>query len=974
VLPPACPACGDALPPAAQFCPGCGRAVKPLTGATSEESSLGPRTDKPLVAAMSHATETDADITEIARFLPARYQPLKKLGQGGMGTVYQCMDRALERLVAIKIMTERYQSDPQGERRFMREARAQAIVNHPNVATVLNFGVSPEGRLFLVMEYLEGQDLRTILRAEKAIEPLRACDLMRQACDGLHDAHGAGLVHRDLKPSNVMIVKDSRGGPWVKILDLGLAKIVGGQTDLKSITMDTAGMLIGTPAYMSPEQVAGAMVDGRADLYSLGVVFFEILTGRLPFESESMEGWLYQHLHVKPPPPSKVKPELAQYPQLDNVVAWMMAKSPHERPKTAGDLGAVLRRMIDRKLAPEDAAGKPARVSGPRAALAFEDNPLPAKASGRRQAATFDPVVPPPRDGGVPAQAAAVPNLPTSSELEERRAAYLKHCRAAETEESRRHWDKAMEEWQKALPFAEKPDAVRQRIESCRREIDFESQLGTAGSAAAGGEWERAEQVLTRLSSMRPSDPRIEQARARLPRKLISAWLSMAKSRAEALPEGDLRSSLLERLAIAYAQVGEMQHALNTLQESSRKTEGRVVGLAHAIVSAVQNGQHEGMRPFIERASAAAAALNDPSDRGRALLEVGRALSVYGDQGAAAIAFQSALSAFSEANTKGIPMTVSAKKSNNSLRRVPVDMNRSMSITTTSVSQAKTIKASWENAVGVVAQSQAEAGLAEDSLASAAMIEDPWTVAQTLSQVAQALAKTGRSIEAERVAGQITFALPKTQALRAVAVSRVYRGDLEGAEEILKTMTNPADKVPIHGLLAAAWMLRNERSRADARIVEARRTVDEIVGARARCQALIAASEPLLNAGHQELVQSLLDDAVRLIDLIDDHAERLRSLLQIAQVQENAHSAQGASTRTVVFANPASPALIESLRRALVVWRQVRTGPDRFECVERLAYSIGCASTPVLATEMLSCCRDEAERALIYIGLSCGLS
>ena len=358
------------MPAGAQFCPGCGRAVKPLKSVGGMDSAVGPRTDKPLTAVPATISDTHADVNEVSQFLPGRYQPLKKIGQGGMGTVYQCLDRALERQVAIKIMTDRYRSDPQGERRFMREARAQAIVNHPNVATVLNFGVSPEGRLFLVMEYLEGQDLRSMIRQEKVLEPLKACELLRQTCEGLEEAHNGGLVHRDLKPSNLMVVKDHRGGPWVKILDLGLAKIVGGQTDLKSITVDTAGLLIGTPAYMSPEQVAGATVDGRADIYSLGVVFFEMLTGHLPFESETMEGWLYQHLNAKPPAPSKMNSAIAKYPQLDQIVLWMLSKQAHERPRTAGELSVMLKRMIDRKLIEETAprAGPQVRQ---RPALAF---------------------------------------------------------------------------------------------------------------------------------------------------------------------------------------------------------------------------------------------------------------------------------------------------------------------------------------------------------------------------------------------------------------------------------------------------------------------------------------------------------------------------------------------------------------------------------------------------------------------------
>ena len=974
VRPPACPACGDALPPTAQFCPGCGRAIHPLKG--KHDSDMGPRTDMPLSSVQPSVTDTQTDITEVARFLPPRYEPLKKIGQGGMGTVFQCMDRALERLVAIKIMTDRYQSDPQGERRFMREARAQAIVNHPNVATVLNFGVSHQGRLFLVMEYLEGQDLRSILRQEKVIDPLRACEFLKQTCDGLEEAHAAGLVHRDLKPSNLMIVKDHRGAPWVKVLDLGLAKIVGGQTDLKSITMDTAGMLIGTPAYMSPEQVAGSTVDGRADIYALGVVFFEMLTGRLPFESESMEGWLYQHLHVKPPSPATFNAELQRYPQLEQVVLWMLSKQAHERPKSAGELGAVLKRMIERKLA-DETAPKLAKKSGPRPALPFEDNP-PARKSGPRVSMAFADMPPPPPDLGQSAPPPLNPIGPIGpSPVEnhaERRAAYAQLTQQAEAAEQAGKWDAAVEAWQKALSAADRAELVRGRIELCRRELEFESHLNEAGDAASSGDWEKAEEVLSRLNALRPSDPHVEQARARLPKRLIAAWLGLAKTRIDALPEGDLRSSLLERLGISFAQFGDMQSALNTLQDASRKTEARVMGLAQAIVAAIQHGQHEGLRPFLDRASVAANGLVDPSDRGRAHVEVGRSMTAYGDQGAAAASFQSALTAFSEANTKGIPMQIPTRKTTGSMRRMSVELTRSLSMSTTNVSGAKSVRAGWEAAVGVVAQAQAEAGLVDDSLASAALIDDPWTLAQTLSYVAQALARTGRSAEAERVAGQITFSLPKTQALRAIAVSRVYRSDLEGAEEILKNIVSPADRVPLLGLLAAAWCLRHERGRAEVRVAEAEKAVNDIVGARARFQGLIGAAEPLMNAGFQELAQTLVDDAFKLIDLIDDPAERLRSLLQLAHVQEHARITQFAATRTMVFSNQASPALVELLRRSLVVWRQVRHGPDRFECVERLAFSIGSASTPVLASEMLGSCRDEAERALIYIGLSSGLT
>jgi serine/threonine protein kinase/tetratricopeptide (TPR) repeat protein len=983
VAPPACPACGEGLPPTAQFCPGCGRAVRPLK-VLGESSDIGPRTDQPLTAVApekKEVTETQTDIGEISQFLPQRYKPVRKIGQGGMGTVYQCLDQALERQVAIKIMTDRYRSDPQGERRFMREARAQAIVNHPNVATVLNFGVSPEGRLYLVMEYLEGQDLRSMIRQEKVIEPLKACELLKQSCEGLDEAHAGGLVHRDLKPSNLMIVKDHRGQPWVKILDLGLAKIVGGQTDLKSITVDTAGLLIGTPAYMSPEQVAGATVDGRADIYSLGVVFFEMLTGHLPFESETMEGWLYQHLNTKPPAPTKIAPALARFPQLDQIVLWMLSKQPHERPKTAGELALMLKRMIEKKLIEENPP-KTAKKSGPRVALAFEDNP-PARGSGPRPSLLIinDGPPPPPDGGAQPAPPPPVPAEPGTDMLKRRRLEYGDLCKEAEKAESERNWETALQSWERAAQLAEDPGAARGRAENCRREIAMQSQLAVVQEAVSTGNWEKAEHLLIRLAAVRNNDPRVEQIRARLPKRLIQAWLNLAHHRIVKLPEGDLRHALMERLGLAHAQSGNMQEAVTILHAASHKMEQRVIGMSQAIVEAVHYHHLEGLRPWLDTVNSAASGLADPAERGRAHLELGLAYSAYGDHSSAGQAFRSALSAYNEANAKGIPMhAVSKKTTTGVLKRPSADLIRSVAftttanLTTTSIGGPKSVKASWEAAVGVIAQSQADAGLVEDSLASAALIEDPWTLAHSLSQVAQALAKTGRSVEAERVAGQITFSLPKMQALRALAVARIYRGDLNGAEETYKTIATPADRIYLQGLLATAWALRNDKGRAEFRVNEIIKGINDVVGARARFQALLSAIEPLLNASFHEIASKLVAEASRLADLIDDPAERLRGLLQMAMIQENARGARFSATRTMAFSNQPDSSMAEVLRRALVMWRQVRSGPDRFDCGERLAYNVANASMPVLASELLSACKDDAETAVVYIGLSSGVS
>ena len=971
IAPQACTACGERLPEHAQFCPGCGRPVKPLKG--SSESRTGPRTDQPLVAPPPlDVTTTQSDISELIDYLPERYKVLKKVGQGGMGTVYRCLDQALERQVAIKIMTERYRSDPQSERRFMREARAQATVNHPNVATVLNFGVSTNGRPYLVMEYLEGEDLRSLIRQDKIIEPIKACDLMRQVADGMEDAHVAGVVHRDLKPSNVMIVKDHKGLPWVKILDLGLAKIIGGQTDLKSITLDTASLLVGTPAYMSPEQVAGAAVDGRADIYAMGVVFFEMLTGRLPFESETMEGWLYQHLHVKPPAPSTLNPALAQYPQLDQVVLWMMSKQPHERPKTSAELSSLLKRLVDAKLL-MDKTVRSARISGPRTALRFEEQPHARKSGPLTSIATDDVFasrIGPAQAG--PSESSAARAAATITE--QRRNNYLTFCKAAEKAESERKWDEALEQWQNALPLADRAATAEARIEGCRREMEFESQLGAANSAAKAGEWEKAETCLNRLAAGRPADARIEQMRARLPKYLVSAWLILADAKIRALPEGDVRHNLTEQLGIVHAQTGSMATAFTVIENATTKPESRAVGLAQALAAASHSSQNEGLRPYFDKVSTMAGGLVDPSERGRAQLEVGRALSAYGDQSGASAIFQSALSAFNEAKSKGIPLQVMPKKGKTgSVRRQAIDRN-TISMTATSLSGPKTLRTSWENAIASVAQAQADAGLVEDSLASATFIEDPWILAQTLSQISQICAKIGRTVEAERVAGQITFALPKTQAYRALAVSRVYCGNITGAEDMIKNITGPAERIPLLGLLAAGYALRKELGRAEVRVAEAIKCSGDVIGAHARFVALLSAAEPILTAGYHDSAEPLTTSASKLIDLMDDPAERLRATLQLAKLLETSRISRVAATRTIMFSPHSSPQFMEPLRQALVIWRQVRHSADRLESTERLAFAIAWGSSPELASELLTACRDAAECALTYIGLSTGMA
>jgi len=955
VVPPACPACGAALTPGAVSCPGCGRRVAPVKG--GDTVALGPRTDRSLAQAAAPDPHPSAEKAQ--QELPARYRALCLIGRGGMGVVFQCRDTALERDVAIKLMSDRYRTDPRAERRFLREARAQAVINHPNVATVLDVGVSAAGRPFIVMEYVEGQDLREVIRGHPGgLDPARVADLIGQVCAGLTEAHGSGIVHRDLKPSNLIVSRDLHGRDLVKILDLGLAKIIGGATDLKTITVDTADMLVGTPAYMSPEQVAGSGVDARADLYALGVVLFECLTGRLPFESETLEGWLFQQLHATPPPPSSLRPELARCPELDGLVLWALAKSPHERPQTAQELSRALQRMCATWV---HGPGLAETVPGlpPLQAAPGEGRHVPS-ASGAVPAEVLRRI----RAGGVQRAAPAGEEGLTPSDL--RRDRFVALSRAAEAEEAEGKWEEAIEHWRQTLKYAENKELVTSRIEGIRRELAFEQVLSSATTLATAGDWVRAEAALASVASMRPGDRSVEQARARLPRRLIEAWLDSARARLNHFTDPAARQALLRRLAAARARAGDFAGAVRWIQEETLEVEGRVRLLAHAACAAIQAGAREGLRPYLDRALATAVNLEEPGARGRACLEMGRALAAYGDPEAAANAVENALSTFMAvgrdyqhlASPTGAPLS-----SGMTTRGRLVTSTRRYA----RLSQAAR-ESGWENTLSALAEVQTEAGLTEAAVATAALIEDPWSRAQTLAGVVQVLARIGRVNEADHTAGTITFRLPRARALRAVAISRIYRGDLSSAEGIMRELASPEERAPVEAYLAAARYKRGEKEAAENHARGALQTAAETPGASAHLQVLLTALEPLLDVGAAELAGPYLEAAGRIVDGTEDPAERLTGLLAVGRLRARAAPPLAASSSGV------PREVSENLRRALGSLRLVMGQAEREECTEQLATAIAEAGAAELATELLTMCQTECERAVAYAGLAAGLA
>jgi serine/threonine-protein kinase len=272
------------------------------------------------------------------RLLGGRYKLEQCIGSGGMGEIYRARRTHIGDTVAVKVLRPDVVENEKSRQRFYREARAAAMLHHPNAVVIHDFGEDDDGTAYIVMELLLGRSLRQLLAQEGLINSIRAYGIIRQASAALDAGHRNGIVHRDIKPDNIILLDSNDGADHVKILDFGIAKVLDMAIDTNSLEqrLTNVGAVIGTPHYMAPEQCQGEEADARSDIYSLGVVLYELLTGVAPFLAKTPTGVAIKHVTEKPRPPREINPSITE--SVERVVLHALEKDPNARPQTALEL------------------------------------------------------------------------------------------------------------------------------------------------------------------------------------------------------------------------------------------------------------------------------------------------------------------------------------------------------------------------------------------------------------------------------------------------------------------------------------------------------------------------------------------------------------------------------------------------------------------------------------------------------------
>jgi serine/threonine-protein kinase len=291
---------------------------------------------------MNCVAQNPTDDPLLGRCLGGKFAIESFLCAGAMGAIYRARHLSLDKTICVKVLHPVLATNPRFAQRFHREAKAASRLDHPNSVRIIDFGEEPDGLLYIAMEYLQGSELLDVIERSFPLAPERVVSIVSQVLAALAVAHENGILHRDLKPENIMIVPtysdDGSVSELVKVCDFGIAKISA--PDLPTDGLTTGGMIVGTPEYMSPEQVRGEAIDARSDLYSVGVLLYYMLAGRRPFESESAVGVVLKHMNELPKAPSKLVPDVD--PALEAVCMRALAKDPNERFDSAREMRAAL--------------------------------------------------------------------------------------------------------------------------------------------------------------------------------------------------------------------------------------------------------------------------------------------------------------------------------------------------------------------------------------------------------------------------------------------------------------------------------------------------------------------------------------------------------------------------------------------------------------------------------------------------------
>jgi tRNA A-37 threonylcarbamoyl transferase component Bud32 len=303
---------------------------------TGEAASSGPAP-----AAASSKTSTPPADSYVGKTIDGRYRVEMVLGEGGMGVVYLARHKVIDKRVAIKVLRADMAREKEMTERFLQEAKAASSIGNPHIIDISDFGDLPDGSTYFVMEWLDGKPLTRVLAETKPLPVDRLINIVRQIGDALAAAHQRGIVHRDLKPDNIFLVKRGQDADFVKILDFGIAKVSTSATS----RLTRAGTVFGTPHYMSPEQAAGTQVDSRTDIYALGVILYEMASGKVPFDADNFMGILTQHMYKAPVPIRALVPPPDVPAGLEAIILKALSKKPEQRYQTMEEVSDDLERM-----------------------------------------------------------------------------------------------------------------------------------------------------------------------------------------------------------------------------------------------------------------------------------------------------------------------------------------------------------------------------------------------------------------------------------------------------------------------------------------------------------------------------------------------------------------------------------------------------------------------------------------------------